>query len=201
MKKVTIIGSISFVVIVLCGYFFFKAPLQHVFGIENAAVVIGDQTQVEADIKQFKSDLVSSETFKVKIATVNEKKVLVMDKASADKLLKRGAWEKVEADNVTTNPIASLPAVSSETGSLFAKTKVDNLQLKSSSKGNVSYQGNVIIGGSRQFADMFAIVDPSVWVSVEGDEKTMGIFHFSELEWPKRSEVANITSASTFSTK
>ncbi|KEK23061.1 lipoprotein BA_5634 family protein [Bacillus gaemokensis] len=169
MKKLVGIGlaaAISFGVLSGCSLLEEKA---------NGMVTYGSEQQVNKVINKNKSDIKEKNTYKMKLATLNDKKVLVMDKKTGEELVKKELIKKVEKDN--TKAIDKLPAVTADQGVLFAKEEVANATIDGA---KLKYEGNTIIGDARSYADMFAIVDDAAYGKVNGEEKSVGVLKFDK---------------------
>ncbi|KFM99479.1 hypothetical protein D0U04_05155 [Bacillus clarus] len=142
----------------------------------NGLVVYGTEQQVQqlADLK--KNDVKEKDVYKMKLATLEDKKVLVMDKKTGEELVKKELLKKVEKDD-NTKAIDKLPAVTADQGVLFTKEKVENMTIDGV---KLKYEGNTIIGNGRSYADMFAIVDDVAYNKVKGEEKSVGVLEFDK---------------------
>lgn len=117
--------------------------------------------------------------YKMKLTTLEDKKVLVMDKKTGEELVKKELLKKVEkvGKDENTKPLDKLPAVTADQGVLFAKDKVENATIDGA---KLNYEGNTIIGSGRAYADMFAIVDDATYGNVKGEEKSVGVLKFDK---------------------
>ncbi|WP_242217979.1 lipoprotein BA_5634 family protein [Bacillus cereus group sp. BfR-BA-01380] len=169
MKKLVGIGlaaAISFGALSGCSLLGEKA---------NGMVTYGSEQQVTTVIDKNKSDLKEKDTYKMKLATLEGKKVLVMDKKTGEKLVKKELLKNVEKDN--TKALDTLPTVTADQGVLFAKETIENATIDGT---KLKYEGNTIIGDARSYADMFAIVDDAVYGKVNGEEKSVGVLKFDK---------------------
>lgn len=142
----------------------------------NGLVLYGTEEQVQQITDKNKNEVKEKDVYKMKLTTLENKKVLVMDKKTGEELVKKELLQKVEkGDN--TKAIDKLPAVTAEEGVLFAKEKVENATLDGA---KLKYEGNTIIGDGRSYADMFAIVDDATYGNVKGDEKSVGVLKFDK---------------------
>ncbi|MBM7646856.1 outer membrane lipoprotein-sorting protein [Scopulibacillus daqui] len=142
----------------------------------NGIILYGDHKQVQDGIAKYKSELKSSDIYKVKITKANDKKMMVMDKSTAEALMKKGLLKEVDSSN-DTKAISSLPDVTDHNGLLFAKDQKKDIKLNGT---DLKYKGNIIIGDARVYTDMFAVVADSDWPKVNGKEKAVGIMHFNK---------------------
>ncbi|HDR7890972.1 lipoprotein BA_5634 family protein [Bacillus toyonensis] len=170
MKKLVGIGlaaAISFGALSGCSLLGEKANGFVLYGSEEQVTQIADKNKKEVKEKDF---------YKMKLTTLEDKKVLVMDKKTGEELVKKELLSKVDAKD-DTKPLDKLPAVTTEQGVLFAKNKVENAKIDGA---KLKYEGNTIIGDGRSYADMFAIVDDATYVNVKGEEKSVGILKFDK---------------------
>ncbi len=85
----------------------------------TGVVMYGDETGVQQTMDQYKDKIESQNKFEAKLGTVNEKKVLIMNKTTVEKMVKENMLKKVVKEDV--EPIKALPAISDEAGIVFAK--------------------------------------------------------------------------------
>ncbi|HHT7239936.1 MULTISPECIES: lipoprotein BA_5634 family protein [Bacillus] len=170
MKKLVGIGlaaAISFGALSGCSLLGEKA---------NGFVLYGTEEQVAQIADKNKKEVKEKDVYKMKLTTLEDKKVLVMDKKTGEELVKKELLNKVDAKD-DTKPLDKLPAVTAEQGVLFAKNKVENATIDGA---KVKYEGNTIIGSGRAYADMFAIVDDATYGNVKGEEKSVGVLKFDK---------------------
>ncbi|MED0959824.1 lipoprotein BA_5634 family protein [Bacillus paramycoides] len=170
MKKLVGIGlaaAISFGALSGCSLLGEKA---------NGFVLYGTEEQVQQIADKNKKEVKEKDMYKMKLTTLEDKKVLVMDKKTGEELVKKELLRKVDK-NDDTKAIDKLPAVTAEQGVLFAKDKVENATLDGA---KLNYEGNTIIGSGRAYADMFAIVDDATYGNVKGEEKSVGVLKFDK---------------------
>lgn len=144
----------------------------------NGVALYGSQQQIENTIEKYKKELKSETSHEIKVTEIDNKKLMIINKTTAEAFIKRGIFKKVDTDD-NTETLKSLPTVTSDTGVLFAKNNVENLMINDK-KLNVKYEGNTIIGDGRVYVDMFAIVDDSIWKTIDGEEKTIGLLEFNK---------------------
>ena len=169
MKKLVGIGlaaAISFGALSGCSLLGEKA---------NGVVAYGSDQQVNSIIDKNKSDIKEKNTYKMKLTTLEGKKLLVMDKKTGKELVKKELLKKVEKDDAKA--IDKLLAVTGEQGVLFAKEKVEDVEINGT---KLKYEGNTIIGDGRSYTDMFAIVDDAVYGKVTGEEKSVGVLKMTK---------------------
>ncbi|ARC83483.1 hypothetical protein U732_2407 [Clostridium argentinense CDC 2741] len=144
----------------------------------NGVALYGSQQQIENTIEKYKKELKSETSYEIKVTEMDNKKLMIINKTTAEAFIKRGIFKKVDKDD-NTETLQSLPTVTSDTGVLFAKNNVKNLMINDK-KLNIKYEGNTIIGDGRVYVDMFAIVDDSIWKTIDGEEKTIGLLEFNK---------------------
>ncbi|PGO69367.1 hypothetical protein CN980_21615 [Bacillus cereus] len=169
MKKLVRIGLaaiISFGVLSGCS----------LIGRENGIIAYGSEQQVNTVIDKNKNDIKEKNTYKMKLTILEDKKVLVMNKKTGEELVKKGLLKKVDKDD-NTEAIDKLSAITSDQGVLFAKEKVENVTIDGA---KLKYEGNMIIGIGRAYADMFAIVDDAAYGNVKGEEKSVGVLKYDK---------------------
>ncbi|MDZ5605696.1 lipoprotein BA_5634 family protein [Bacillus pseudomycoides] len=142
----------------------------------NGLVLYGTEQQVQQIADKNKNDVKEKDVYKMKLATLEDKKVLVMDKKTGEELVKKELLKKVEKDD-NTKALDKLPTVTAEQGVLFAKEKVENATIDGA---KLNYEGNTIIGDGRRYVDMFAIVDDAAYGNVKGEEKSVGVLKFDK---------------------
>ncbi|PQZ55831.1 hypothetical protein CQZ94_14185 [Bacillus sp. MYb209] len=170
MKKLVGIGlaaAISFGALSGCSLLGEKA---------NGFVLYGTEDQVQQITDKNKKEVKEKDFYKMKLTTLEDKKVLVMNKTTGEELVKKELLSKVDKKDDTT-PLDKLPAVTAEQGVLFAKDKVENATIDGA---KLKYEGNTIIGSGRAYADMFAIVDDATYGNVKGEEKSVGVLKFDK---------------------
>ncbi|MGG0360542.1 lipoprotein BA_5634 family protein [Bacillus tropicus] len=142
----------------------------------NGVIAYGTEQQVQQLADQKKNDMKEKNIYKMKLTTVEDKKILVMDKKTGEELVKKELLKKVDK-NDDTKAIDKLPAITEEQGIIFTKEEakditIDGIQLK--------YEGNTIIGDGRSYADMFVIVDAGAYNQIKGEEKSVGVLRLDK---------------------
>ncbi|HDR7792696.1 TPA: hypothetical protein QCY19_001240 [Bacillus luti] len=138
-------------------------------------VMYGDETGVQKTMDQYKDKIESQNKFEAKLGTVNEKKVLIMNKTTAEKMVKEKMLKKVEKED--TEPIKALPSISDEVGIVFAKEAQNDVVINGK---KMKYEGNVIIGDARKYTDMYVVVSDTEYTKVNEPVKTVGLAAFKE---------------------
>lgn len=170
MKKVKlgIVAVISAAVFSGCSIMDMIAPQA------NGIVMYGDENGVQKTMDQYKDKIESQNKFEAKLGTVNEKKVLIMNKTTAEKMVKEKMLKKVVKEDV--EPIKALPSISDEAGIVFAKEEkdvvIDGKKMK--------YEGNVVIGDARRYTDMYVVVSDTEYAKINQPVKTIGLAAFKE---------------------
>ncbi|TCJ81267.1 UNVERIFIED_ORG: hypothetical protein EDC93_104115 [Bacillus cereus] len=141
----------------------------------KGVVMYGDETGVQKTMDQYKDKIESKSKFEAKLGTVNEKKVLIMNKTTAEKMVKENMLKKVVKEDV--EPIKALPSVSDEVGIVFAKEEQKDVVIDGK---KMKYEGNVVIGDARKYTDMYAVVSDAEYTKINEPVKTIGLAAFKE---------------------
>lgn len=141
----------------------------------TGVVMYGDEAGVQKTMDQYKDKIESQNTFEAKLGTVNEKKVLIMNKTTAEKMVKENMLKKVVKEDV--EPIKALPSVSGEVGIVFAKDTQNDVVIDGK---KMKYKGNIVIGDARKYADMYAVVSDAEYTKINEPVKTIGLAAFKE---------------------
>jgi len=141
----------------------------------TGVVMYGDEAGVQKTMDQYKDKIESQNTFEAKLGTVNEKKVLIMNKTTAEKMVKENMLKKVVKEDV--EPIKALPSVSGEVGIVFAKDTQNDVVIDGK---KMKYEGNIVIGDARKYADMYAVVSDAEYTKINEPVKTIGLAAFKE---------------------
>jgi len=188
MNKSLIVGVIGLTLVLLVSGCSFDQMIEKVSPQAKGVILYGNEATVNKDIDDNRESLKSSDTYTIKVNQDDKNKIIIMNKKTAKDLVSKGLLQKVKDDPENadqTEPIDSLPKVTKETPILFASREVDNLEV-GEKQYDVSYKGNVIIGDGRSYADSFMVVDDSIWDTVDGEKKTVGVLHFDEDHNPKK---------------
>lgn len=187
MKKLlafSFIGLISILFISGCS---FSEIVNKISRQAEGVVLYGNEDSVNNDIDKNSKALKSSDTYAIKLNQNDKNKTMIMNKTTAKDLMKKGLLRKISDDSKNsdeTEPIKSLPEVTKDTPVLFANTDVDKFKV-GEKEYDVNYGGNVIIGDGRTYANSFMVVDDSMWDSIGGEKKTIGVLHFDKENNPK----------------
>lgn len=143
----------------------------------NGVVLYGEKQEVKKAATSLKDELESTEYYDVKTSETNGQKFLMMEKTTAEKLVKKGLFRKVTDER--TNPITTLPSVTKDEGIIFAKEDMKDPVIEGQTL-NARYEGNTVIGSARRFFDSFIIVGNDVYKKLKGTDHTIGILLFSK---------------------
>lgn len=171
MKKV----KLGFVAIMSAAVFSGCSIMDMIAPQAKGVVMYGDETGVQKTMDQYKDKIESQNKFEAKLGTVNEKKVLIMNKTTAEKMVKENMLKKVVKEDV--EPIKALPAISDEAGILFAKEEQKDVVMNGK---KMKYEGNVVIGDARKYTDMYAVVSDTEYAKINEPVKTIGLVAFKE---------------------
>ncbi|MBO1579616.1 lipoprotein BA_5634 family protein [Bacillus sp. XF8] len=141
----------------------------------NGVIMYGDDAVVQQKMDQYKDKIESGHKFEAKFGTVNNQKVLIMNKTTADKMVKEKVLKKVEGEDV--KPIKTLPSISDDAGIIFAKTEQNDVEIDGK---KMKYEDNVIVGDARRYADMYAVVSDAAYGKINQPVKTIGVVAFKE---------------------
>lgn len=188
MNKSLLVSALGLISILLLSGCSFDQIIEKVSPQAEGVILYGNEDTVNEDIADSREGLKSSDTHAVKVSQDDENKVMIMNEKTAKSLVNKGLLRKISDDaenSDQTEPIDSLPKVTKETPVLFASKEIDNVEA-GEKQYDVSYQGNVIIGDGRSYADSFMVVDDSIWDTIDGKEKTVGVLHFDKEHNPKK---------------
>lgn len=171
MKKV----KLGLVAIMLAAVFSGCSIMDMIAPQAKGVVMYGDETGVQKTMDQYKDKIESQSKFEAKLGTVNEKKVLIMNKTTAEKMVKENMLKKVVKEDV--EPIKALPSVSDEVGIVFAKEEQKDIVIDGK---KMKYEGNVVIGDARKYTDMYAVVSDAEYTKINEPVKTIGLAAFKE---------------------
>lgn len=173
--------------------------VEQIFPQAKGVILYGTEQDVKADMNKFKDDVKSSELLKVKMTASNDQKVMLINQSTAEAMLKGKLLRKV-SDKDKVEPITALPKVAADTPALFAKEEMNKVNMNGK-EIPVKYEGNIILGDGRTYADMFMIVNDNEWAKMEGNELAVGVLHFDSKN--PENELINFTAerAQLFSVK
>ncbi|MED1919596.1 lipoprotein BA_5634 family protein [Bacillus thuringiensis] len=142
----------------------------------NGVILYGTEQQIDQALTKQSKDVIATDNYNVKMVSAGEQNAMVMNKTTAQSLLEKELLRKVDEGNNTT-PIDALPQITSDAGVYFAKNETANLTV---GPNKLTYQGNVIIGDGRSYADLFVIVDDATWEQVEGTTKKVSVWGYNK---------------------
>ncbi|MGE8203581.1 lipoprotein BA_5634 family protein [Heyndrickxia sp. NPDC080065] len=150
---------------------------KYILDTNNGVILYGNEQQIQTSINKHKNKLIFSEIYKIKMVMIDNYKIMVLDKNTAASLRDKGLFKDVKNGNVE----AATPEldVNKQQGILYGKKELNELVINGQHI-SFKYDGNKVIGNSRSYANMFLIVDHSVWDTVKGTEKAMGVLEFKE---------------------
>ncbi|MEH6943572.1 lipoprotein BA_5634 family protein [Bacillus sp. JJ722] len=141
----------------------------------NGIILYGNKENIESDVAPLRNELKSFNMYETKMTESNAQKIMVMDETTAQSFLMKGLFREVKDDEATI--IKSLPSVKKEQGVLFAKDEIKNPEIEGKTYAT-KYEGNIIIGSSRSYADAFMIVDNEIYKSIQGESTNVGVLLF-----------------------
>lgn len=171
MKKVTLW------ITVLCAGAVFLSGC-NILDKANGIILYGDEEKVLSSLKEEHNGQVEKDSLSVKLMEADGKRLLVMDESSAQYLVSKELLRKVE-DGGDTEAVSSIPELAEGEAILFAKKADSATNLKSFVK-QLKYEGNIIIGDGRVYAELFLIVADEQFPEFEAEEKTMGIIQYNK---------------------
>jgi uncharacterized protein YxeA len=177
MKKIVSIVLVVLVVIVIAG-FGGKKLMDNIFPQANGMIVYGEKEQVKDVLDKQAKQLKASDVYTIKISEADGQKVMYVSQATIDGLIQKKLLTKVKEDG-STEAVVSLPPVSKGEGLLFAKKESDKINGNSGALA-VKYEGNIIIGDGRAYADEFVVLENAHWSSLQETEKTMAVLKFNK---------------------
>ncbi len=108
----------------------------------------------------------------------DDKRLMIMDESSAKYLVDKELLREVE-DGRNTEAVSSIPELAQGETLLFAKKADSDLNFDGLSD-QMNYQGNIIVGDGRAYADMFLVITDEEFADLEAEEKTMGIIQYNK---------------------
>lgn len=144
----------------------------------NGIILYGDEEKVLSSLKEEHKGQVEKDSLSVKLMDADGKRLLVMDETSAQYLAGKELLREVE-DGKDTEAVSSLPEIAEGEAVLFAKKADSSVNLESLAV-QVNYEGNIIIGDGRVYADLFLVVADKEFPAIDAEEKTMGIIQYNK---------------------
>lgn len=183
MKKIILgIFTTFMAVVVLTGC--------NLFAKANGIILYGEEEEILTAVENVKlkekgdkkerekEKLVEEEQHKIKILTDDTRQIMILTDKTAQSLVKNKLISEItNQEKAIVKPISSLSKVAKGEALLFAKEESSKLEIENI---NIQYEGNLIIGDGRTYADMFLIVNDEDWASLQGTEKMMAILKFDK---------------------
>ena len=150
----------------------------NMFAKANGVILYGEQEEILKAVEKEKDELVAEEQHKIKISTIDNRKVMILTEDTAQSLVEKKLISEItNQEKGTTKAISSLSKVAKGEGLLF--TKEDSHEIKIENI-NIKNEGNLVIGEGRVYADIFLIVTDEDWASLKGTEKTLAILKYDK---------------------
>lgn len=144
----------------------------------NGIILYGDEEKVLSSLKEEHKGQVEKDSLSVKLMETEGKRLLVMDETSAQYLAGKKLLREVEGGR-DTDAVSSIPELAEGEAILFAKKADSDIKLESFAE-QLKYEGNIIIGDGRVYADLFLVVADEQFPEFEAEEKTMGIIQYNK---------------------
>ena len=171
MKKITLwITALCAGAIILSGC--------NILDKANGIILYGDEEKVLASLKEEHKGQIEKDSLLVKLMEADGERLLIMDVTSAQYLIDKALLREVE-DGKDSEAVPSLPEIAEGEAILFAKKADSNIHLESLAV-QVNYEGNVIIGDGRVYADFFLVLADEEFQKFDAEEKTMGIIQYNK---------------------
>lgn len=159
---------------------------KYIVDANNGIILYGNERQIQKSIDKHKSKLIFSETFKIKLVTFNKQRIMVLKKNTMKFLDDNGL-----INNKNKHKKAEVATVKSEMNSpkgiLYGKNRFNELTINDQNI-HCRYGGNKVIGHARLYSDMLLIVDDSLWNTINGKEKTVGVLKFKDKPFKSRNQ-------------
>ena len=171
MKKILLgILTTLMAVIVLSGC--------NMFAKANGVILYGEEEEILNAVEVEKDELEEEEQHKIKMLTNDDRQIMILTVETAQSLVEKKLIKEItNQKKAKTKAISSLPKVAKGEGLLFTKEKSHELEIENI---NSKYEGNLIIGDGRAYADIFLIVNDEDWASIQGTEKTLAILKYDK---------------------
>ncbi|RLQ92527.1 lipoprotein BA_5634 family protein [Planomicrobium sp. Y74] len=144
----------------------------------NGIILYGDEEKVLSSLKEEHKGQVEKESLSVKLMHTDGKRLMIMDETSAQYLLEKELLQEVK-DGRDTEALSSIPELAEGETLLFAKKEDSDIGFDSL-PDQMNYEGNIIIGDGRVYADMFLVVTDESFTELEAEAKTMGIIQYNK---------------------
>ncbi|WP_439020536.1 lipoprotein BA_5634 family protein [Bacillus thuringiensis] len=180
VMKVCMAGIVSISILGACSFGKTEEP-------RNGAVIIGEEQRLKEIVNQHKSEIKSTDLYKVKRAESDGKQVLIMDQKTAEDVVKKGILRESDNDNDTnsSDPITSLPNIPKGKAVMFTNQKNKDIKqiTVNDMKINAQYESNIWLGHERtsSYEDIILIVDSATFKKVPVTETHMEILQFNKV--------------------
>ncbi len=146
----------------------------------NGVILYGEESEIVKAVEKEKDELVKEEQHKIKILDNNGHQVMILSEKTADALVKKKLINEItNPEKAKIKAVSSLSKISNGKGLLFAKKELKELNVDGKSL-EIKYEGNLIIGEGRTYAEIFLIVTDEEWASLSGTEKTLAILEYDK---------------------
>ena len=150
----------------------------NMFAKANGVILYGEEEEVLNAVEVEKDELEKEEQHKIKMITNNDRQIMILTVETAQSLVEKKLIKEItNQKKAKTKAISSLPKVAKGEGLLFTKEKSHEFEIENI---NSKFEGNMIIGDGRTYADIFLIVNDEDWASIEGAEKTLAILKYDK---------------------
>ena len=150
----------------------------NLFATANGVILYGEEKEVLNAVEKEKDELVDEEQHKIKMLTNDKLQIMILTEETAQSLVEKSLITEItNQEKAETKVISSLPKVAKGKGLLFTKEESHELEIEDNNI-NIKYEGNLVIGEGRVYADQFLIVNDEDWVSLKGTEKTLAILKY-----------------------
>ncbi|MBB4826416.1 hypothetical protein HNO89_003676 [Sporosarcina luteola] len=148
------------------------------FAQANGVILYGEEEEIAKAVEKEKDKAKEEEQHEIKIFTEDNRQIMILTEETTQSLIKKKLIKEItNQEKATTKAISSLPSVSKGEALLFTKEESHELGIDNV---NISYEGNLVIGDGRTYADKFLIVNNDDWNSFGGTKKTMAILKYDK---------------------
>ena len=152
----------------------------NMFAKANGVILYGEEEEILNAVEKEKDKLVEEELHKIKILTNDDQKIMILTVETAQSLVEKKLISEItNQEKAKTKAISSLSKVAKGEALLFTKEKSHELEIEDVNI-NIKYEGNLVIGEGRVYADLFLIVNDDDWDSLKGTEKTLAILEYDK---------------------
>ena len=145
----------------------------------NGVILYGEEEILNA-VKEEKDKIVEVEQHKIKMLTNDNQQIMILSEDTAQSLVEKKLISEItDQKKGESKEISSLSKVAKGEALLFAKEESNEIEIEDIDI-NIKYEGNLIIGIGRAYADMFLIVKDEDWASLKGAEKALAILKYDK---------------------